>query len=546
MVNSSIFSRAWEKYLLTILFTFSFLFLITSSATGQESTRNDYTGNWLDNNSWVDGTNPGTAGINVDVEIYGYIIRWGDLDFNQGDLTVNDTLVIYGNLELGNNSGLILGADGLLIVYGDFNSANQVAVASGGTIIVTGTWTMTGSDTQGSFDNDGALYIFNPGDGLKDGPGYTDINCDTCVQDSTDLVNSDVGDFFFGGSFSIETSGPTSFCPGGSVILSTIDTAGNYQWYQDGVVLTGETGFSYTATSTGSYRVEFYLYGQYFLLPAVFVAVDTVAPVIVSCAVDQNLSSGPSCDALVPDLTGSVTVTDNCDVSPLITQSPAAGTSIGAGVTVVIVSVTDASGNTASCTANITVVDDVSPIPDVATLPTVTGECSATIGAAPTATDACAGTITGTTSDALTYNTQGTYTVTWTYDDGNGNIITQEQTVIVDDVTAPVPDVATLADVTAECEVAALTAPTASDNCGGAVTVTNNATLPITAQGTTVVTWTYTDVNGNSSTQNQNVVIDDVTAPVPDVATLPDVTAECEVTSLTAPTATDACAGTIT
>ncbi|MEZ4931801.1 MAG: hypothetical protein R2788_06760 [Saprospiraceae bacterium] len=54
------------------------------------------------------------------------------------------------------------------------------------------------------------------------------------------------------------------------------------------------------------------------------------------------------------------------------------------------------------------------------------------------------GTVVGTTTDPLTYTTQGTFTITWTYDDGNGNISTQMQTVIVDDVTAPVPDVATL------------------------------------------------------------------------------------------------------
>ena len=35
---------------------------------------------------------------------------------------------------------------------------------------------------------------------------------------------------------------------------------------------------------------------------------------------------------------------------------------------------------------------------------------------------------------------------------------------------------------------------------------------------------------GNFSTQTQDVVINDTTAPVADVATLADVTAECEVT----------------
>ena len=57
---------------------------------------------------------------------------------------------------------------------------------------------------------------------------------------------------------------------------------------------------------------------------------------------------------------------------------------------------------------------------------------------APTATDNCSGTITGTTSDALTRTTQGTSVVTWTFDDGHGNTTTQTQNIVVSDVTAPV------------------------------------------------------------------------------------------------------------
>ncbi len=82
------------------------------------------------------------------------------------------------------------------------------------------------------------------------------------------------------------------------------------------------------------------------------------------------------------------------------------------------------------------VVDNTAPVPDVANLPDATGECSVTL-TAPTATDNCAGSITATTSDPLTYNTQGNFTVTWTYGDGNGNTSQQTQKVIVDDVTSP-------------------------------------------------------------------------------------------------------------
>ncbi|MFC2001708.1 hypothetical protein ACFLUZ_04310 [Chloroflexota bacterium] len=91
----------------------------------------------------------------------------------------------------------------------------------------------------------------------------------------------------------------------------------------------------------------------------------------------------------------------------------------------------------ATCEAMVTVVDNIAPVPDVTPLPTVTGQCSATILTAPTAMDNCAGIVTGTTTDPLTYNQQGICTVTWTYDDGNGNTSTQTQTVIVKDTTAP-------------------------------------------------------------------------------------------------------------
>ena len=205
---------------------------------------------------------------------------------------------------------------------------------------------------------------------------------------------------------------------------------------------------------------------------------------------------------------------------------------------------TNVQGCDSIVTLNLTIGDNTSPVADVATLLNITSECSVTNLTAPTATDNCAGSITGTHNASLPITTQGTTVVTWTYDDGNGNTSTQTQEVVIDDVTAPVADVATLSDITAECEVTSLTAPTATDNCAGTVTGTHTATLPITAS--TTITWTYDDGNGNTSTQTQEVIIDDVMSPVADVAILSDITAECEVTSLTAPTATDNCAGAVT
>ncbi|KAF0204319.1 MAG: hypothetical protein FD170_224, partial [Bacteroidetes bacterium] len=177
--------------------------------------------------------------------------------------------------------------------------------------------------------------------------------------------------------------------------------------------------------------------------------------------------------------------------------------------------------------------------PVAPTLANASGECSVTV-TAPTAQDNCAGTITGTTSDPLTYNVQGTYTINWTFNDGNGNSSNATQTVIVDDVTAPVAPV--LANANGECSVT-VTVPTAQDNCAGTITGTTSDPLTYNVQGTYTITWTFNDGNGNSSTATQTVIVDDVTAPV--APTLANANGECSVT-VTAPTAQDNCAGTIT
>ncbi|MFM1876691.1 MAG: hypothetical protein RL266_2428, partial [Bacteroidota bacterium] len=122
--------------------------------------------------------------------------------------------------------------------------------------------------------------------------------------------------------------------------------------------------------------------------------------------------------------------------------------------------------------------------------------------------------------------------------------MTQTVTVTVGDVDAPVANVASLSTINAQCEVTALTAPTATDNCAGAITATPDVSLPLSAS--TTITWTYDDGNGNTSTQTQDVVINDDTAPVADAPTLAAETVYCELISLVEPTATDNCSGTVT
>ncbi|WP_449500926.1 HYR-like domain-containing protein, partial [Aestuariivivens insulae] len=143
----------------------------------------------------------------------------------------------------------------------------------------------------------------------------------------------------------------------------------------------------------------------------------------------QCLADVPAADpAVVTD------EADNCG-SPTVTFiSQTADPAVNDGTITRTYRVDDGNGNTIDVFQDIVIDDTTAPVADVASLPTVTGQCSATV-TAPTATDNCEGTVTGTTTDPTSYTEQGTYSITWTYDDGNGNTSTQTQTVVIDDTT---------------------------------------------------------------------------------------------------------------
>jgi gliding motility-associated-like protein len=113
-----------------------------------------------------------------------------------------------------------------------------------------------------------------------------------------------------------------------------------------------------------------------------------------------------------------------------------------------------------------------------------------------------------TTTSPITSST----TITWTYTDSFGNSSTQTQDVEIQDTDSPLANLASLPQLTAQCELKALTPPTATDTCDGTITGLTTTTLPITTS--TTITWTYTDSFGNSSTQTQDVMIQDTDPPI--------------------------------
>ena len=222
-------------------------------------------------------------------------------------------------------------------------------------------------------------------------------------------------------------------------------------------------------------------------------------------------------------------VTGECSATPTAptTTDACAGTITGTtttvfpitaqGTTVVTWTFDDGNGNSINVDQNVIINDDIAP--ETLTLETLTGECSVT-ATAPTTEDACAGTITGTTSDPLEYTEQGTYIITWNFDDGNGNSIDVEQTVVVEDVTNPtitcVENMEVDADETHTYVVSGNEFdPTATDdNCEvesvvndfNSMATLDGATLP---EGTTTIVWTVTDVAGNTATCEYDVLVNE-------------------------------------
>ena len=119
------------------------------------------------------------------------------------------------------------------------------------------------------------------------------------------------------------------------------------------------------------------------------------------------------------------------------------------------------------------------------------------------------------------------------------------------DTEPPMPSLQSLEAIDEQCPLTKTQldrmTPTATDNHPGTVMVTNNITnFPITS--TTTITWTYTDLTGNTATQTQEVTIRDTTSPVPNRDNdLRALTADCSIpaTDVTIPIAMDNCDGPI-
>lgn len=212
------------------------------------------------------------------------------------------------------------------------------------------------------------------------------------------------------------------------------------------------------------------------------------------------------------------TFSDNVDGTGAATVSGNVNTAVAGSYTLTY-SYTDASGNVADAvTRTVTVL----PVDTQAPTITLNGEATLNVEAGSTFTDPGA-TFTDNldgTGDALVQGSVdtsalGSYTLTYTYTDNQGNAATPvTRTVNVVDTTAPV---ITVTDATLTIEVGStFTAPTAtaSDNLDSDASVAATGSVDVNTVGSYTLTYTHSDSEGNAATAvTVTVNVVDTTAP---------------------------------
>jgi hypothetical protein len=275
----------------------------------------------------------------------------------------------------------------------------------------------------------------------------------------------------------------------------------------------------------------------------VTVNVADTTPPSVTCPDAVTLSADANCQAAVPDFRSNVVTSDGCTPAAAlaIAQDPAPGTLVGIGLQNVVMTVTDAAGNSSSCTVAVNVVDTgvlsvtcpaavtAAPnangqalVPDFRSGVVVSHGCQAVTGVVVTQ-DPAPGTLVG----------GGGHIVTLTARDVSGNTsqCTTVFTVEAVDLTPPVIICPPSTTVDAGAKGIArvpnfLARAQFSDNATPRwqlVKVQSPAAGTSVGIGVHLVTITVTDASGNSAVCTTTFSVRDVTAPViRDVSASPD------------------------
>lgn len=315
----------------------------------------------------------------------------------------------------------------------------------------------------------------------------------------------------------------TDNCP--EVFLSGNPTPGS-------VFLTGTTTVNYIATDFSGNTAQC----------TFTVAVeDDNAPEVTFCPPNMTENAIPNeCAATIN--WQEPTFTDDCGVTSVVASHTSGEMYPVSGLIMVTYTAGDAAGNTVNCEFTIEVIDNQPPIifgvPDDIVFNNDPGQCSAIVNyISPQAFDNCGVTGFVTTFPSGTEFPVGETTVHWTASDAAGSITVESFTITVIDNEPPKPVCPESIEITVDgtnlidpsgsasninpvdCDSIAmdLAEPTVTDNCAMASfeqtagnDFTNGTPFPI---GTTLIEYTATDANGNSSTCGFNVTVNPIVFP---------------------------------
>lgn len=242
---------------------------------------------------------------------------------------------------------------------------------------------------------------------------------------------------------------------------------------------------------------------------------DTISPTI-TCPANSTVNTNSGCTYVLPDVTASAVVMDNCTPqgSLIITQSPITGTALNLGINTITITVEDGVGNSENCSFSITVEDQTNPnitcplaqnlavdsncsaeLIDYTSLVSISDNCSS-VGQLTLTQSPVSGT-------AVTSNTQITMTVT----DEENNVNTCSFFAVVVDDTDPTVTCPSTYDIAINSSCQYLIPDlsgqvSGSDNCSvfSNMTISQNPMAGSTDGGLTAVLITLTDEQGNNGT----------------------------------------------
>lgn len=252
--------------------------------------------------------------------------------------------------------------------------------------------------------------------------------------------------------------------------------------------------------------------------------IDVEQPTLPSCPrVPLNaLSSADTCGAFVNY--EEIFVEDNCPGSIIISSTHALdGDFFAVGTTTVTVSAADVTGNTANCSFEVIVVDDVAP-EIICTPATVllneNGTGLLTIDQVTAGvSDNCSVSDVPTLSKAIFYCSDvGSQTVTISTVDVNGNTSSCVSSITVVDDIAPLiscNDISVSLDISGRYNLTAdEISGDVTDVCGAPVISISTTGFTCADLGDQIVLLTATDLNANSTTCTATVTVSDTTNPV--------------------------------